>query len=284
MLGTLFQTLLFLPTAFSGGWIDSTSLAHHEEVRSWHERRIRNLQRDYGWLTLVGLDWLKEGENQIYNVGTVTLHSGTISFTPNVNIKATVNDKPFSQGVIVPEGQNIRPDTVRIGSKTFVVIKRGDRYAIRTWDKESKARTHFNGITRYTVSLGWRIEARWEAYNPPKQIKVPTVIPGYVEDYPVPGVAIFSIGGKEYRLEPVLEEPDGDYFFIYGDKTNGKETYSAGRFLYSKRAKDGKVVLDFNKAYNPPCAFTEHATCPLPPPENKLPIEVLAGEKNYATH
>jgi uncharacterized protein (DUF1684 family) len=115
-------------------------------------------------------------------------------------------------------------------------------------------------------------------------MKIPTIIAGYEEDYPVPGVAIFEIGGKEYRLEPVLEEPNGDYFFIFGDKTNGTETYGAGRFLYAKPAQGGRVILDFNKSYNPPCAFTEFATCPLPPPQNKLPIRIEAGEKKYGIH
>jgi uncharacterized protein (DUF1684 family) len=152
------------------------------------------------------------------------------------------------------------------------------------WDTQAQNRREFSGIERFPVSRNWRIEARWQPYDPPKTMKVPTIIAGYEEDYPVPGVAIFEIGGKEYRLEPVLEEPNGDYFFIFGDKTNGTETYGAGRFLYANPAQGGRVILDFNKSYNPPCAFTEFATCPLPPPQNKLPIRIEAGEKKYGIH
>ena len=280
----IFQALVILPLAFANAGTDSTVLSHEEEVRAWHERRIRNLQRDYGWLTLVALDWLQEGTNKIPNTGIMTLQGGMISLNSDANAKVSVNGKPFLYGEVVPEGRVTPPDTLRISSKTFVVILRGDRFAIRMWDKEAKNRKDFSGIDRYPVSMNWRIEARWQPHTPPKQIKVPTVIPGYEQDYPVPGAAIFSIQGKEYRLEPVLEEPDGDYFFIFGDKTNAKETYGSGRFLYAKPAKDGKVIIDFNKAYNPPCAFTEYATCPLPPAGNRLPISVEAGEKKYAGH
>jgi hypothetical protein len=121
-------------------------------------------------------------------------------------------------------------------------------------------------------------------YDPPKRIKVPSVIPDYMQDYDVPGAAVFTIGEVEYRLEPVLEEGESDLFFIFGDRTNGRETYGGGRFLYAKPPKDGKVILDFNRAYNPPCAFSPYATCPLPPASNRLPIRVEAGEKSFDHH
>ncbi len=262
---------------------DSAALTHEQEVRSWHERRLKNLQRDYGWLTLVALDWLKEGKNDVEGAGSVALKRGVIIFEANKNVNASVAAIPFTSGVIKPQGEPAA-DTVKIGSKAFVIIQRGQKLAVRMWDTESKSRREFKGIERYPVANQWRIVARWQPYDPPKRMKVPTITPGYVEDYPVPGVAIFTVQGKEYRLEPVLEEPNGDYFFIFGDKTNGKETYGAGRFLYSKPAANGTVILDFNKSYNPPCAFTEYATCPLPPPENKLPIRVVAGEKKFGEH
>lgn len=262
---------------------DSAAATHDQEVRAWHDKRLRNLQRDYGWLTLVGLDWLKEGKNEVKGAGIVTLEQGIITFTPYKNVNASVTGAPFTSGVIKPSGQQ-SADTVKIVNKAFIIIRRGERYGVRTWDTESKSRREFKGIERYTVNDRWRILARWKPYDPPKRMKVPTITPGYVEDYPVPGAAIFTLDGREYQLEPVLEEPDGDYFFIFGDKTNGKGTYGAGRFLYSKPAVNGEVILDFNKSYNPPCAFTEYATCPLPPPGNKLPFPVEAGEKAYGNH
>jgi uncharacterized protein (DUF1684 family) len=265
---------------------DSLSQDYEQEIRVWHERRIANLMRDYGWLTLVALDWLEEGTNSIPNVGTLTLKDNTITFkaVPGEVVPGAspiLSGKPFTGGALRSDAEEGGPDMVMIGSRAFTVIKRGGRYAVRMWDKDSPRRKDFKGIERYPVSLKWKIEARWEPYDPPKHITVATVIPGYDAEYPVPGVATFSIDGKEYRLEPVLEEPGGDYFFIIGDKTNGKETYGGGRYLYSTPAKDGRVIIDFNKAYNPPCVFTEYATCPLPPPGNRLAIPVTAGEKNY---
>jgi hypothetical protein len=262
---------------------DSVALTHEQEVRAWHERRLTNLRRDYGWLTLVALDWLKEGSNEIRGIGSVFLTHGVAMFQAKTNVEAFVAGNLFLSGPLTPQGEQTA-DTVKIGTKAFIIIRRADRLAVRMWDKDSKRRREFDGVQRYPVSDKWRIEARWQQYEPPKQIKVPTITPGYVEDYPVPGAAIFTIEDKEYRLEPVLEEPNGDYFFIFGDKTNGKETYGAGRFLYSKPAVNGTVILDFNKSYNPPCAFTEYATCPLPPTGNKLPIRVEAGETKYGPH
>lgn len=263
---------------------DSTAISYEEEVRAWHERRVKNLLRDYGWLTLVALDWLEEGKKEIQNIGTLTLKNGAVSLDIKPGVRATLNDRPFTGGMFRVESENTTPDTVKVGTRAFIVMKRGDRLAVRMWDTEARNRKKFAGIERFPVKREWRIEARWVPYGPPKQMKVATVIPGYEQEYPVPGVAVFAIGGKEYRLEPVLEAPDADYFFIFGDLTNRKETYGAGRYLYAKREQDGKVILDFNKSYNPPCAFTEYATCPLPPPQNKLPIRIEAGEKRYGKH
>ncbi len=263
---------------------DSARVSHEEEVRAWHERRIRNLLREHGWLTLIALDWLNEGPNKIRDVGILTLKNGSVFLQLNPGVRATVGGKPFASGTMTPQGGPPAPDTVVIGSRSFIIIKRGDRYAVRMWDTEAAARKEFTGIERFPVSSKWRVEALWHPYDPPKEMSVPTIIPGYEEVYPVPGAAVFEIDGKQYRLEPVLEEPDGDYFFIFGDQTNGKETYGAGRFLYASPAKDGKVILDFNKSYNPPCAFSEYTTCPLPPPQNTLPIRIEAGEKAYKNH
>ena len=279
----LFQSLFSFFSLFSPTANDSATATHEEEVRSWHERRLKNLQRDYGWLTLVALDWLKEGRNKVEGVGIVTLNQDIITFEAEGNVHASVGGRPFTSGRIKPQGDQ-GADTVKIDSRAFVIIQRGERLAVRMWDTESKSRREFKGIERFPVTNQWRIVARWKPYDPPKRMKVPTITPGYVEDYPVPGAAIFTIKGREYRLEPVLEEPNGDYFFIFGDRTNGKDSYNAGRFLYSKPAVNGTVILDFNKSYNPPCAFTEYATCPLPPSGNKLPIRVEAGERKYAEH
>lgn len=284
MISTILILIYIIVTAQSlpvSTHTDSSVQTHQDEIRAWHERRIANLTRDYGWLTLIALDWLQESSNTVSGVGTILLKENVITFQTLPGAAAMVSGKQFTTGTLRSDADKGGPDTVMIGSRAFTVIKRGERYAVRMWDKNSARRKEFKGIERYPVSAKWRIEAKWQPYDPHKKISVATVIPGYVAEYPVPGAAVFSIDGNEYRLEPVLEEPDGDYFFIFGDKTNGKETYGGGRYLYAKPAKDGKVIIDFNKAYNPPCAFTEYATCPLPPPGNRLPISVNAGEKNY---
>jgi len=263
---------------------DSTAEAHEREVQAWHDRRIANLKRDHGWLTLIALDWMQEGPNEIPSIGIVTLKGGSITVKLAPGVQADIGGKPFTSGSIRTDADEGGPDKIVVGSRAFVVIKRADRHAVRMWDSNHEARKRFRGIERYPVSGTWRIEARWRPYDPPKRINVPSVIPDYVEDYPVPGVAVFSMQGKEYRLEPVLEPGETDLFFIFADKTNGKETYGGGRFLYAKPASNGVVVLDFNKSYNPPCAFTEFATCPLPPASNRLNIRIDAGEKKYSEH
>jgi len=263
---------------------DTTARVYEEEIRQWHERRIASLKRDHGWLTLIALNWLNEGSNEIASTVTVTLDNGKVSVHLSPGVQATLAGKPFTSGPLKTDADVGGPEKIELGSRAFIIIKRGNQHALRMWDSNAPARKEFTGIERFPVLTAWRIDARWEPYNPAKQIKVPSVVPGYVEDYPVPGAAVFTIAGSEYRLEPVLEEGATDLFFIFGDKTNGKDTYGGGRFLHAKPPKDGRVILDFNKAYNPPCAFSPYATCPLPPASNRLPLKIEAGEKEYRDH
>lgn len=261
-------------------------MSHTAEVEEWHSKRIASLQREHGWLSLVALEWLEEGANTVGSKGTVTVPGapeslGTLTLSNGKVRWSPADGVPRDLKTDADEGG---PDKVVLGRFAFVVIERKGRLAARVWDAEAPTRTSFTGIERWPVSERWRIEARWEPYEPPKKTVVPNIIPGLEDELPVPGAAVFTVDGKEYRLEPVLEEGDLPLFFIFGDATNGKGSYGAGRFLYTKAAKDGKVVLDFNRAYNPPCAFTPFATCPLPTPENRLPFRVEAGEKAWGDH
>ena len=170
------------------------------------------------------------------------------------------------------------------GPVSFYVIKRRDRYAVRVKNAASQLLRSFAGIDSFPIEWHWRFEAHFERYDPPKEVLVPNVIGG-ADREKCPGAIVFDYGGKTYRLEPVLEAGTEDLFVIFGDRTNGVETYGAGRFLYTKVPDQaGRVILDFNKAYNPPCVFTPYATCPLPPPGNRLPFRVEAGEKLYGEH
>ena len=163
----------------------------------------------------------------------------------------------------------------------FYVIKRGDRYGVRVKDPRSAMLAEFDGLDYYPVEAAYRIEARWVTYDEPKELDLATAV-GTVQTMLVPGRAEFELDGERLSLEPMLGSlEDESYFFLMRDKTSGKETYGAGRYLYTESPQDGRIVLDFNKAYNPPCVFTPYATCPLPPPQNRLEIRIEAGEKDY---
>jgi uncharacterized protein (DUF1684 family) len=173
---------------------------------------------------------------------------------------------------------------VQHGTLSLYLIERGNRTAVRVKDSASAPRRRFSGIESFPVREAWRVPARLDRYPPKKSIPIPNVLGGVTQE-PSPGAVVFTVGGREYRLDAVEEEGEKDLFLIFGDRTNGVVTYGAGRFLYvSPPGADGRTVVDFNKAYNPPCAFTPFATCPLPPPQNRLPIAVEAGEKRYGDH
>lgn len=287
-------------------------MAWQQDVRDWHAKRIERLKREGGWLSLAGLFWLKEGVNRVGSddaldvvlpksvpktVGELTRAGENVTFTPAAGAGVTLAAASGGTGAsaaatavtaATPLRNDHHPDgpqKLTVGTVTFHVIKRGDRIGVRVTDTEAPTRKNFHGIDTWPIDAAWRIEATWVPFDPPRSIEIPTVIPGLLETYPVPGEAVFTLGGKERRLQPVLEEPGAtELFFIFGDETNGPESYGAGRFLYTPLPKDGKVILDFNKSYNPPCAFTPYATCPLPPDENRLATRVTAGEKKYGDH
>jgi uncharacterized protein (DUF1684 family) len=177
-----------------------------------------------------------------------------------------------------------KPDVLKLGRISFFVLRRGDRFAIRVKDPESAALKAFKGVENFPVDPSSRVTARFEPYSTPREVGIPTVL-GTTVKMRAPGQVRFKLRGRTLILQPVQEDPaDGQLFFIFRDGTSGRETYPAGRFLYADAPKDGKVVLDFNKAINPPCAFTPFATCPLPPEQNRLKVRIAAGEKKYGEH
>lgn len=267
---------------------------HEADVMEWRENRKKRLQSEDGWLTLVGLHWLREGENRLgsgegnqvvlpakvpASVGTLVLRDGKVTLTPGTGL--TVDGKPITVPTPLDDDTAEKgPTIVHSGTIRFNVIKRGERYGLRVKDSEADTRTHFAGLEYYPIDPKWRVEARLDRYDPPKNIPI-TDITGMTSDNASPGALVFTVDGKEYRLDPLQEEDD--LFIIFKDETSkNAETYPAGRYVYAKMpGPDGKVVIDFNKAYSPPCVFTPFATCPLPPPQNRLPTRVEAGEKNY---
>jgi uncharacterized protein (DUF1684 family) len=245
---------------------------------AWREKRARGLQREDGWLALVGLHWLTEGENRIAGLpGTWVLQGGKVRLAAAEGW--TLDGAPAAARDLATD-QAEKPDRLRNGTRQLAVIQRGPRFALRVWDAASPVRTAFKGLDTYPYDRRWRLEARWEPFATPKKVETPSVV-GIPEPEQVPGRATFQIDGKTYSLEPTQEQPGEPLFFVFRDQTARTETYGAGRFLYTDPPKDGKVVLDFNRAYNPPCAFTPYATCPLPRPENVLAVRIDAGEKRF---
>jgi hypothetical protein len=270
--------------------------AYRQEIAQWTARRAERLQAEDGWLSLVGLHWLKEGANRFGSdksagivlpapaparMGTLVLREGKVELEPVAPM--TIDAKPVAgKTVLLDDNGEKGPTVVQSGTMRFQIIKRGERYGMRVKDSSSPTRTGFKGLDYYPVDPKWRVEARFEKYEPVKKIAIADVT-GSVSDVDAPGALVFTIDGQEYRIDPILEEGSDELFLIFRDGTSRDATYPAGRYLYaSMPGPDGKVIVDFNKAYNPPCAFTEFATCPLPPPQNRQPICVEAGEKKYA--
>jgi uncharacterized protein (DUF1684 family) len=270
--------------------------AYLREVDSWREQRLVRLKADGGWLTLAGLAWLKPGVNRFgsdptnevvlpshgaaAHLGQFVLDSGqvTVDVAPGAGI--TLAGKAVTRTVLRTDA-NGDPDVLVLGPLTMQIIARGERFGVRIKDNESESRLKLHGLRWYPVKPEYRVTARFVAHGKPTTIPIPSII-GVTEAMPSPGRVTFELGGKTVSLDPVLEPGDERLFFIFRDATSGHATYGAGRFLYADPPKDGRVILDFNKAYSPPCAFTPYATCPLPPPQNRLPLPIEAGEMNPA--
>ena len=251
---------------------------YQSEIAKWHSDREAGLKAEDGWLSLAGLAWLHEGANRFGRDP-----SGDIEL-PDGPARAGVFQLRQGKVTVTLDGatREVKPDSddiVKVGRLRLLAIKRGDKYGIRVKDPESQSRREFKGIDSFPADESYRIAARWVAEA--RKIPILNVL-GQTEQSECPGYAVFELHGREFTLHPILEEPGAkELFYIFRDETSGKETYPAGRFLYSDMPKDGHVILDFNKAYNPPCAFTPYATCPLPPPENRLAVRIEAGEKRY---
>ncbi|HYO62309.1 MAG TPA: DUF1684 domain-containing protein [Pyrinomonadaceae bacterium] len=273
--------------------------AYLRELEDWKAKRFADLKSENGWLTLVGLFWLKEGENKLGSdpandivlpegkaprfAGSVHLEGGLtrLEGPPDSGV-TTEDDKPVTSLALQSDADG-SPTVLRLGSLSFHVIRRGERFALRVRDREHPARLNFQGTQYFPASQTWRIAARFEPYNPPKPVRILNIT-GMESDEPSPGALVFEADGRTHRLDAITEKDNPNLFVIFADQTSGRETYGAGRYLYVEPPdSSGRVMVDFNKAYSPPCAFTAFATCPLPPPQNRLALRVEAGEK-YEKH
>ena len=291
--------LLLLILVVGAGPSSPDPAQHRRDIEAWRERRFASLKREDGWLTLIGLSWLEQGENAVGSdpksrvvlpagkaparLGTITLAGKDATFTAAPGETVELDGKRVSSAALKPDTSG-EPTVLHVGALRFYLIDRAGRIGVRVKDAESAALKAFHGIDAFPVDLRWRIEARVERHDPPKEIPVPNVL-GAIYPEKSPATLVFDVGGKTYRLDAVDEEGTTDWFVIFGDQTNGRETYGGGRFLYvTPPAPGARAVIDFNKAYNPPCVFSPYATCPLPPPQNKLAVRIEAGEKNFGDH
>lgn len=282
-------------------------------IEAWRAGRIQRLTAPDGWLALIGRHPLERGtwtvgsgaDNAIRLaagpefLGEITYaDDGKVLFTVGEDVDATIDGVTRKEASSLPAGEvatgyegawstgeldykSNNPTHVRAGTVNFYIMDRGGKLFLRVRDSESARLKNFAGIESYPVDPAWRIEAAWVPFDPPREIKLTNII-GLIEPVTIPGKAVFTHEGRTCGLIPIDEGPESRLFFVLTDTTAGSETYEACRFLYADRPVDGKIILDFNKVYNPPCAFTPFATCPLPPKENFLPFALRAGEKKYS--
>lgn len=270
--------------------------AYLEEVEEWWRKVEEGLRSPDGWLTLTGLDWLREGENRFGSApdneivlpavkaparaGVLRLAGGKVTLEAVPGAGFVVDGKPVTTLELASDKDG-KPTVVELGPLRFHIVHRGGRLGVRARDREHPALAAFAGVERFPVDPSWRVEARFEPYDPPKPVPVPNVL-GQVEEEPSHGAVVFEREGRTWRLDAVDGKAGTELWLIFGDATNGTETYGGGRFLSTEPEAGGRVVVDFNKAYNPPCMFTPYATCPLPPRQNKLALRVAAGEKTWS--
>lgn len=272
----------------------SPNLEYEESIQEWHQSRINFLKSEEGFINLAGLFWLNEGTNT-FGSDSSNLINLTPESAPHMGsflLKESLvylisTSEIIVDGIIVSDTtlvfENGNAKNMEYKSLFWFVIKRGGRFGIRLRNFESDLLRSFDSIDHFKTDKDWRLEAVWKPYDVPIEIPFSNVL-GMSIDYSVSGAFYFTIDGNEYKLEPLGAPGEYGYFVMFYDKTSAHSTYGSGRYLYvDVPDKSGKTYVDFNKAFNPPCAFTEFATCLFPHKENRLPIFVKAGEK-FSSH
>ncbi|MDP9468620.1 MAG: DUF1684 domain-containing protein [Chloroflexota bacterium] len=269
---------------------------HASLVTAWRAARDARLRDPDGWLTLVGLHWLEVGENHLGahpanqvvlhgheippRVGSLWVENGQARLVPHAGVEVLHAGKPIGE-MLLEDDHDGHPTLLELGNLRFHLIRRGDRLALRVRDATAPELGQFQGMDSFPIDPGWRLVAQLEPA--PAEATVEIVdITGSVSRDPTPGTVAFDRDGTTWRIEALPGGEDGSLWLIFGDATNGTDTYAGGRYLYTEPpATDGSVVVDFNLAYNPPCVFSPYATCPLPPAQNRLALRIEAGERRY---
>ena len=267
------------------------------EIQAWDQQRARDLKGSKGWLNLAGLFWLEDGINTVGSgsknsivfpegriperAGFFMVKGNKVVFEAAPVVAITSKGRPIKRMVVFQPDSAAR--NMEYGMLQWFIIKRDNKFGIRLRDFESPALANFKGIKRYPIDSTWRLQAKFKFAWGSRKIDITNIV-GQAAPQLSPGPLVFKINSTEYQLD-VIDEGSAEYFVIFGDSTNAHETYGAGRYIYvNKPDADGNTIIDFNKAQNPPCAFTPFATCPLPPRQNILEVAVRAGEKNYSDH
>jgi uncharacterized protein len=292
---------LFTAAVAVGGWAVSgcaaeSAVAFEQEIAAWRAERVAKLTKPDGWLTLIGLHFLQTGPNRVgtaknndvvlshgpAHLGVVTVAAGgkvSLDAAPDADVR--IDGQLARHGDLkwdVPS----KPSVITTGTVTLIVIDRAGKKALRVKDSEAAARTRFAGLEYFLLDPAWRIEARWQPFEKLRMMPVVNIL-GQTEPTLVAGKAVFERDDHKVELLAIDEGLDVPLFFVISDLTSGKETYGGGRHLYVARpgVGAGRIMLDFNRAENPPCAFTPFSTCPVPPKENRLPFALRVGEKTY---
>jgi uncharacterized protein len=294
----LFFFLQFFLNFSSSAFAQLADPAYRASVEKWRQDYEASLKADGGWLSVCGLFWLQEGENHfgsdqlndiVLPTGSIPPQTGTFDFRAGKvtvhlqpGVAATLDGRPVVTAELVPDSTQ---GQLVVGDLTLLVHASGGRFAIRVKDQNCRVRREFTGLRWFPVEESYRVTARFVPYDPPMNVEMQNLA-GDTVKLTSPGYVTFSLSGAEYRLEAVLDDPHKpNLFLVFRDLTSDTETYPAARFLDTDPPKDGAVVLDFNKAYNPPCAYNPFTTCPLPPAANRLRTRIAAGEKKYnASH
>jgi uncharacterized protein (DUF1684 family) len=301
---TAIAALAVLLTLSAGGGLCSSAAApapaagaqdESARIADWRAHRLASLTSETGWLSPIALYWLKDGENSFgrapdrafavddaalaADAGVFVLSKGRVRYVAHAP-SMTYLGKPVTNLELVSDA-DAKPTVLIAGSLHFMLIERVGHLGIRVRDSVSPNRVLFKGLEYFPVREDWHVHARFERYNPEHRIPIVNIL-GMTEDMTSPGAIVFERAGRTWRLDAIEEAPgDQELFVMFSDATSGHETYGAGRFLYVGLPEGDRIDVDFNEAFNPPCAFTDFATCPLPPQQNRLALSIDAGELKY---
>ena len=289
----LFALLLLLIGACnSPNPVITDEAAYVESIEAWQQERLERLKNKNGWLSLAGLYWLEQGENSFGSDpsnkivfpekadafgGTLILEDSTVTLKVAEGVEISTNDSLLTS-IQLKNDHEDETTYLQQGDLAWYIVKRGERFGIRLRDHKHPRIDMLDHIPSYPIQSSYVVEATLEPFESPLEMTVATPLEGYTETYQVPGILKFRLQGKDLELYPFTS--GSGYFLVIADETSAVDTYGAGRFMYATPDSTGRIILDFNKAYNPPCAFSPYATCPMPPRENFLKLAIEAGEKS----